>query len=1076
MAAFYNKKMARRGRSRDTRKVMSLAKSSANEKIIATPCPMLWPSFVSFSSFLLITSISYNRIKLKAIEPGSLNVTISIQSTMGEHAGDKRRRRGRQSDDKSKHNKADASKAKDIGKATQQQHTTLLLQLTDDAPKWYLIGKQLPERNDTSKKSDDKTKNDTPNTPAIITKYRQQADDLFRQEIALALSNKSKDDAWMESTMRKGTLKDRIAAMSVVLSQSPIHQFHVLQQLMDMTRPTNNSRVAQLAAEALLDLWIHTYLPSQRPLMALSQRPLMRYHAQQTLSPRILLLWRFEEMIMEQYLAFLQQYLKYTLQEGLETQKIFALKSAATLLQRIPTGEQILLSLLVNKLGDPARKIAARAAHELRGILFHHPAMQPVVAREVQQTVHRPHLSPKALYHCILFLNQLEFSSRNPQSVALATSLIQTYFQLFEWAISGRTATKDAKSTKAPEDTKLNSRLLSALLTGVNRAHPYVDASHDMEQYMDALYRVVHTAPPAACTQAMLLLFHLVIGVEQKQQQQEQKQRRNKKDRQVPVVATPLPTTPEHEARRTRFYRALYAKLIDTQLLYSGKHLTQFFNLLYKSFKYDTNERRIQACCKRLVSTIMSCPNSATVTATLYLWHEVARIHPFLQQSYAQVVQEDSEFILDVSKRDPRSALVQMENGLVSTAVTDSHEVGHVNAPVWEMNLLQHHYHPSVVKFTHSLDSELGYNGDPLRDFAFGYFLDKFAYRNPKTSQRSTEQARSAVMERHRSSTPMVPVNDRSFLQKNEVSPEDEFFFRFFEERAKRDEVKGIVRYKDTKKGRKEDDDDSQELLDKVEQNNVDDHYDDDFDAYERAWEDDPEEEAFVDSLAESLMEDTMDMPSDLDDEDPDMEGWDDLHDDDDNQLVVKDSDDDDEDDVDDNAKGSENDSSSSPDDHDNVDDDDDAFMDQSDDSDSDAEMPPKLVLEDDEDDEEKEDKSEDEESVDQDDEGDDEEEEEDDDAELLFMAGGMDDDEDEEDDLEEAVGFRGKKKSKIESSVFASAEEYEERIDESFRELRSSMPPIIQHCEEDESIEETATEAQPKSKQNKRKKNKKKR
>ena len=1029
-----------------------------------------------------------------------------------QHAGDKRRRRGRPSEphhdkSKSKHNNNNNNNKMDSSKnshessknkknnssvAAPSQHTTLLLQLTEDASKWYLIGKQLPERNETisqQKQPEDKTNNSktnnniTKNTPAVVTKYRQQADDLFRQEIALALSNKSKDDAWMESTMRKGTLKDRIAAMSVVLSQSPIHQFHVLQQLMDMTRPNNNSRVAQLAAEALLDLWLHTYVPSQRPLVSLTHRPLMRYHenVKETLSPRILLLWRFEEMIMEQYLTFLQQYLKYTLQEGLETQKIFCLKSAATLLQRIPTGEQTLLSLLVNKLGDPARKIAARAAHELRGILFHHPAMQPVVAREVQQTVHRPHLSPKALYHCILFLNQFEFSSRNPQSVALATSLIQTYFQLFEWAITGRSTitAADSKKSKAPADAKLNSRLLSALLTGVNRAHPYVDASHDMEQYLDALYRVVHTAPPAACTQAMLLLFHLVIGVEQKQlQEQKEKQRRNRKKTQAPVAAAPPPqTTPEHEARRTRFYRALYAKLIDTQLLYSGKHLTQFFNLLYKSFKYDTNERRIQACCKRLVSTIMSCPNAATLTATLYLWHEVARIHPFLQQSYAQVVPEDAEFILDGSKRDPRSALVQMENGVVATALTDADDIGHVNAPVWEMSLLQHHYHPSVVKFTHSLDADLGYNGDPLHDFAFGSFLDKFAYRNPKTSQRATEQTRSAVMERHRSSTPMIPVNDRSFLQKNEVGPEDEFFFRFFEERAKRDQVKGIVRYKETKKGKKDDDDDdSQGLLDKIEQNNVDDQYDDDFDEYEQAWEDDPEEEAFVDSLAESLMEDAMDMPSDLDDEDPDTEGWDDLHDNDDNdhKHVARDSDEDDEDDDDVvDVKGSDNASSASPEDG-GDDDDDDAFMDQSDDSDSD-EMPPKLVLEDDEDDDdqEEEDKGEFEENIDDEDEDD---EEEDDDAELLFMAGGMGDDDDEEleNDEAEALGFHSNKKAKFESSVFASAEDYEERIEESFRELRSFIVPVANHEDENESMEDAPAQTQQKPK--KRKKNKKKR
>lgn len=988
-------------------------------------------------------------------------------------AKDKRRRRGRQENDNEK-SKQKNEKSKPKNDKT-PQHTTLLLQLTEDAPKWYLIGKQLPERNEILPKSDTKKQN-----TAVITQYRQQADALFRQEVALALSNKSKDDAWMESTMRKGTLKDRIAAMSVVLSQSPVHQFHVLQQLMDMARPNNNSRVAQLAAEALLDLWLHTYMPSTRPLISMAQRPLGRYqeNANQTLSPRILLLWRFEEMIMEQYLTFLQQYLKHTLQEGLETQKIFALKSAATLLQRIPTGEQTVLSLLVNKLGDPARKIAARAAHELRGVLFHHPAMQPVVAREVQQTVHRPHLSPKALYHCILFLNQFEFSSRNPQSVALATSLIQTYFQLFEWAITGRSEEakqqQQQKKKKAP-DGKLNSRLLSALLTGVNRAHPYVDASHDMEQYLDALYRVVHTAPPAACTQAMLLLFHLVIGVEQKQLQQQEKKQRKVRNKTKDLV-TPQTTTPEHEARRTRFYRALYAKLTDTQLLYSGKHLTQLFNLLYKSFKYDTNERRIQACCKRLVSTIMSCPNAATVTATLYLWHEVARIHPYLQQSYAQAVPEDSEYVLDSTKRDPRSALVLMQNGVV-TAMTDSDDNGHVHAPVWEMALLQHHYHPSVVKFTQSLDSELAYNGDPLHDFAFGSFLDKFAYRNPKTSQRDKENARSVVMERHRSSTTMLPVNDRSFLQKNEVGPEDEFFFRFFEERAKRDQVKGIVRHKETKKGKKNDgDDDSQEVLDKIEQNNVDDDEYNDFDEYEQNWEDDPEEEAFVDSLAESLMEDTMDMPSDLDDEDPDTEGWDDLHDDDDdnNSVDSKDNDDDNGDDkVVMKASKADDDSSSSPADHDNDDDDDDAFMDQNDDSDSDGsdETPPQLVMEDDimedddndDDDQEKEDKHNDEDSVD-------EEEEDDDDAELLFMTGDTDDEDDDDDEEEEAVNFRSKK-PKFETSVFASAEDYEERIEESFRELRRSIP-LNSHAE-DESMEEPM-ETQQKNKK-KRKKNKKK-
>jgi len=47
---------------------------------------------------------------------------------------------------------------------------------------------------------------------------------------------------------------------------------------------------------------------------------------------------------------------------------------------------------------------------------------------------------------------------------------------------------------------------------------------------------------------------------------------------------------------------------------------------------------------------------------------------------------------------------------------------------------------------------------------------------------------------------------------------------------------------------------------------------------FEEAWDTDSEEEAFVDSLAEKLIEDAAEAEMDLDDEDPDMEGWDDMH------------------------------------------------------------------------------------------------------------------------------------------------------------------------------------------------------
>jgi ribosome biogenesis protein MAK21 len=145
---------------------------------------------------------------------------------------------------------------------------------------------------------------------------------------------------------------------------------------------------------------------------------------------------------------------------------------------------------------------------------------------QVQQLAHRPHLSPRALYNCIIFLNQLELTAAEPTSkqkdtdkkrpnskapqhpTSLPASLINTYFCLFEVAVRKDKENSDGEGIK--------SRLLSALLTGVNRAHPYLpEKDKDLEQHMDSLYRVVHTGPPSASTQALMLLFHVAVGSQQ---------------------------------------------------------------------------------------------------------------------------------------------------------------------------------------------------------------------------------------------------------------------------------------------------------------------------------------------------------------------------------------------------------------------------------------------------------------------------------------------------------------------------------------------------------------------------------
>jgi hypothetical protein len=71
-------------------------------------------------------------------------------------------------------------------------------------------------------------------------------------------------------------------------------------------------------------------------------------------------------------------------------------------------------------------------------------------------------------------------------------------------------------------------------------------------------------------------------------------------------------------------------------------------------------------------------------------------------------------------------------------------------------------------------------------------FLDKFAYRNPKSVQHVVgKYKRGQSIAERRSATGSVlesqlslPVNDPSFLEKEGIGEQDEFFHTFFVERA----------------------------------------------------------------------------------------------------------------------------------------------------------------------------------------------------------------------------------------------------------------------------------------------------
>ena len=308
-----------------------------------------------------------------------------------------------------------------------------------------------------------------------------------------------------------------------------------------------------------------------------------------------------------------------------------------------------------------------------------------------------------------------------------------------------------------------------------------------MEEHIDALYRVVHTAAPTACTQALMLLFQLAVGTKLDEEG----------DGEENAETTEQDPTLTSSPRKDRFYRALYATLSKPALVSHGKHLTMYFNLLYKAMKFDTDTNRINAFAKRLMCTVLHC-NPPPVAGCIFLLNEIAKTHEGLRVCMEEAPAEsDSLVFLDESKRDPRSALVVKQDN-----DTEGYKAKRTMCPPsWELSLVAHHFHPSVAKFASTI-GEIEYSGDPLKDFGLAPFLDKFAYRNPKSRDKIKGHFKrgESVAERRSGTDGLLrarlelPMNDPALLQRENVSEQDEFFHRYFAERARRDEIKGITR------------------------------------------------------------------------------------------------------------------------------------------------------------------------------------------------------------------------------------------------------------------------------------------
>ncbi len=365
--------------------------------------------------------------------------------------------------------------------------------------KWHEI---LPTQ---AEEDEDVTPKTSPYWVPKLAKYAQMVFDQEIENYKTVNQNRrggggggGSEMGYIGTVLKSGSLTDKISAHSVLLQGSPVHNLYSLEHLIDMVS-LKSRRPCMLALDALRELFVSFLLAPDRKLCDFKDRPFSKLRVlsggNKDTRDRYLIVWLFEQKLKELYHKFFRA-LDEISKDTIENTKVKAMSVYLELLIANPELEQELLERLVNKLGDPVRSIAAKAIYQLGKLLESHPAMKLVVLKEVERLLFRPNVNPKAQYYGICFLCQMILQDEEDEDAVLANKLIQIYFGFFKACV---------------KKGDIDSKLMGALLTGVNRAFPYAKMSKDkLEEQIDIMFRVVHLSSFNISLHALMLIYQIM--------------------------------------------------------------------------------------------------------------------------------------------------------------------------------------------------------------------------------------------------------------------------------------------------------------------------------------------------------------------------------------------------------------------------------------------------------------------------------------------------------------------------------------------------------------------------------------
>ncbi|KAL4766216.1 RNA-binding ribosome biosynthesis protein MAK21 [Aspergillus foveolatus] len=591
--------------------------------------------------------------------------------------------------------------------------------------------------------------------------------------------------------MTTGTLSDKISALTLAVQESPLHNTKSLENLVALGKKRSRAQAVEVL-RSLKDMFAQgTLLPSDRRLRSFANQPALIAAFQGAgskwtegaplpggLKNSHLIFWAYEHFLKDQYFEVLK-ILEVWCNDEIEFSRSRAVSYVFELLKEKPEQEANLLRLLVNKLGDTSKKIASRASYLLLQLEQSHPLMKPTIIKAVEEVLFRPGQSQHAKYYSIITLNQTVLSAKEEQ---VGVQLLDIYFSLFVVLLKPKKPIKPKcdnkhgkgkkrggkdKNNAETQNEEMQDKLISAVLTGVNRAYPFTSSNTErLSKHIETLFRITHSSNFNTSIQALMLIQQL---------------------------------TSTHQVSSDRFYRTLYESLLDPRVATSSKQ-SMYLNLLFKALKNDVNARRIKAFVKRIVQ-VLGLHQPAFICGVFYLIRELEKTFISLQSLYDQPEDNESdeeEVFRDVPDEDDvqEPAPVPEEKPKPSNRYDPrKRDPEHSNADkacLWEILPYLSHFHPSVsVNAAHLLEHQPMSGKPDMTLHTLTHFLDRFVYRTPKATASTRgsslmqplagSEAKDRLVTTSQHSR-QLPLNSEAFWKKKaeDVAAEDVFFHEYF--------------------------------------------------------------------------------------------------------------------------------------------------------------------------------------------------------------------------------------------------------------------------------------------------------